>query len=101
MVLEDNLCVDLVFQSLPNSISQFITNFNMNKLNVTLLELLNKVREAKSTFKKEKSFLYISETKRKRRQKSPLKKGKGKCKSGKAKVAKKDPAKDKGQCFHY
>ena len=26
--------------------------------------------------------------------------GKGKGKLGKAKVAKKDPAKDKGQCFH-
>ena len=32
MVLEDNLCVDIVLQSLPDSFSQFIMNFNMNKL---------------------------------------------------------------------
>ncbi|RZR94447.1 hypothetical protein BHM03_00023131 [Ensete ventricosum] len=30
-----------------------------------------------------------------------VRKGKGKGRLGKAKVAKKDPAKDKGQCFHY
>ncbi|RWW83699.1 hypothetical protein BHE74_00007783 [Ensete ventricosum] len=30
-----------------------------------------------------------------------FKKGKGKGRLSKAKVAKKDPAKDKGQCFHY
>ena len=46
MVLEDNLCVDIVLQSLPDSFSQFIMNFNMNKLEVTLPELLNMLREA-------------------------------------------------------
>ena len=99
MVLEDNLCVDIVLQSLPDSFSQFIMNFNMNKLEVTLPELLNMLREAESTIKKEKSVLYTGEIKKKRKAEKSLKKGKGR--SGKAKVAKKDPAKDKGQCFHY
>ena len=101
MVLEDNLCVDIVLQSLPDSFSQFIMNFNMNKLEVTLLELLNMLREAESTIKKEKPVLYTGETRKKRKAERSLKKGKGKGRPGKAKVAKKDPAKDKGQCFHY
>ena len=58
------------------------------------------LREAESTFKKEKPVLYTSETRKKRKEERFLKKGKGKGRPGKAKVAKKDPAKDKGQCFH-
>ena len=92
MVLEDNLCVDIVLQSLPDSFSQFIMNFNMNKLEVTLPKLLNMLREAESTIKKEKPVLYTGETRKKRKAERSLKKGKGKVKLGKAKVAKKDLA---------
>ena len=99
MVIDDNLCVDIVLQFLPDSFSQFIMNFNMNKLKVTLLELLNMLREAKSTIKKEKPVLYTSETRKKKKADISLEKGKGR--PGKAKVAKKDSAKDKGQYFHY
>ena len=101
MVLEDNLCVDIVLQSLPDFFSQFIMNFNMNKLEVTLPELLNMLREVESTIKKEKLVFYTGETRKKRKAERSLKKGKDKGRPGKAKVAKKDPAKDKGQCFHY
>ena len=73
-------------------------NFNMNKLKVTLSKLLNMLREAKSTINKEKPILYTSETIKKRKAKMSLKRGKGKGRSGKVK---KDPAKDKGRCFHY
>ncbi|RRT38855.1 hypothetical protein B296_00053894 [Ensete ventricosum] len=52
--------------SLPNSFSQFIINFNLNKFEVTLPELLNMLREAESVIKKEKPILYISETKKKK-----------------------------------
>ena len=64
MVLEDDLCVDLVLQSLPDSFSQFILNFNMNKLKVALLELLNMLREVDSTIKKGKPVLYVDETRK-------------------------------------
>ena len=67
MVLEDNLCVDIVLQSLPDSFSQFIMNFNMNKLEVTLPELLNMLREVESTIKKKNPVLYTSETRKKRK----------------------------------
>ena len=65
MVLQDNLCVDLMLQSLLDFFSQFIINFNMNKLEVTLLELLNMLREAESTIKKEKPVFYAGETRKK------------------------------------
>ncbi|RZS16653.1 hypothetical protein BHM03_00048675 [Ensete ventricosum] len=71
------------------------------KCEVTLPELLNTLREVESAIKKEKPVLYVDETKKKRKASKILKKGKGKGRSGKAKVAKKDPTKDKGQCFHY
>ncbi|RRT40516.1 hypothetical protein B296_00019640, partial [Ensete ventricosum] len=80
--------------------SQFISNFNMNKFELTPPELLNMLREAESTIKKEKSVLYIGETNKKRKVIKTLKKGKGKERLGKAKVAKKYPAKDKGYCLH-
>ena len=59
------------------------------------------LREAKSTIKKEKLVLYNGETKRKRKARKSLKKGKSKGKWGKTNVAKNDPTKEKGQCFHY
>ncbi|KAJ8472265.1 hypothetical protein OPV22_026608 [Ensete ventricosum] len=60
------------------------------------------LRKAESAIKKEKLVLYIGETKKRRKANKTLKKGKGKGKESpsKAKVAKRDPAKDKGQCFH-
>ncbi|RZR72644.1 hypothetical protein BHM03_00015534 [Ensete ventricosum] len=82
---------------LPVSFSHFLMNFNMSKFEVTFYELLNMLREAESVIKKEKPVLYISETKKKRKASNTLKKGKGKGRPGKTKVAKKDLTKDKGQ----
>ncbi|KAJ8485199.1 hypothetical protein OPV22_017684 [Ensete ventricosum] len=101
IVLEDNPCIDLILQSLPDSFSHFIMNFNTSKFEVTLPELLNMLREAESAIKKEKPILYIGKTKNKRKNSKTLKKGKGKERLCKTKVAKKYPGKDKGQCFHY
>ena len=41
VILEDDLCVDLILQFLPDSFSQFIINFNLNKIDVSLRKLLN------------------------------------------------------------
>ncbi|XP_064957832.1 uncharacterized protein LOC135608725 [Musa acuminata AAA Group] len=92
MVLEDNLCVDLMLQPLPDSFSQ---------LKVILPKFLNILREVESTIKKDKLVLYAGETKKKSKTEKSLKKGKDKGRPGKANVTKKDPIKDKGQCFHY
>ncbi|RRT49801.1 hypothetical protein B296_00021571, partial [Ensete ventricosum] len=62
---------------------------------VTQPELLNMLKEAESTIKKEKLVLY-GETTKKRKANKTLKKDKGKERSDKTKIAKKDPTKDKG-----
>ncbi|RWW54031.1 hypothetical protein BHE74_00039424 [Ensete ventricosum] len=54
------------------------SDFTQTWLEVTLSELLNILREAESTIKKEKLVLYTSETNKKRKASKTLKKGKGK-----------------------
>ncbi|RWW37145.1 hypothetical protein BHE74_00057779 [Ensete ventricosum] len=54
------------------------------------------LRKVKSSIKKEKPVFHIGETRMEMKAKESLKYGKGKGKSDKAKVNKKDPTKDKG-----
>jgi hypothetical protein len=53
-MMDHELSVDLVLQSLSPSFAQFVLNFNMNKLEVSLPELLNMLRTAENTISKEK-----------------------------------------------
>ena len=53
-LMDHELSVDLVLQSLPPSFSQFILNYNMNKLKASLSKLLNMLRSAEPNLKKEK-----------------------------------------------
>ena len=46
---------NLILQSHSESFSQFIINYYMNKLNISLPELLNMLKTAKSHFKREKA----------------------------------------------
>ncbi|KAK8656817.1 hypothetical protein V6N13_098752 [Hibiscus sabdariffa] len=46
--LNDELAVDVVLQSLPDSFNQFVLNFNMNEINKTLPQLLGMLRTAES-----------------------------------------------------
>ncbi|XP_039134207.1 uncharacterized protein LOC120271590 [Dioscorea cayenensis subsp. rotundata] len=49
--MDYNLQVDLILQSLPDSFSQFIVNFNMNEIECTLAGLLNKLVSTQSQMK--------------------------------------------------
>ncbi|KAL4383441.1 hypothetical protein GQ457_15G018390 [Hibiscus cannabinus] len=44
--LNDELAIDVVLQSMPDSFSQFILNFNMNEIEKTLPQLLGMLRTA-------------------------------------------------------
>ncbi|XP_039131865.1 uncharacterized protein LOC120268606 [Dioscorea cayenensis subsp. rotundata] len=46
--MDYNLQVDLILQSLPDSFSQFIVNFNMNEIECTLAGFLNKLVSTQS-----------------------------------------------------
>lgn len=98
--MDGELSQDLVLQSLPGSFSQFVVNFHMNKLDVSLAELHNMLKTAESNFpSKKSSVLLIGEgSNPKKRKKNPPKK---------KKVGEKRPVppkaedpKSKAVCFH-
>lgn len=51
--MDNNLYVDLILQSLPESFSQFITNFLKSRIETSLPELLNMLSNAELTIKRE------------------------------------------------
>ncbi|KAK8628574.1 hypothetical protein V6N13_009161 [Hibiscus sabdariffa] len=65
--LNNELVIDVILQSLPDSFNQFVLNFNMNEINKTLPQLLGMLRTAESNMKKggSKSILMVREAKRK------------------------------------
>ncbi|XP_074351718.1 uncharacterized protein LOC141690861 [Apium graveolens] len=100
--MDGELSQDLVLQSLPDTFSQFIVNFHMNKMDVSLPKLHNMLKTAKSNFPSKKtSVLLIGEvsTSKKRKRTLPKKKkkvGESKPTPTKANV---DP-KSNAFCFH-
>ncbi|XP_073106585.1 uncharacterized protein [Elaeis guineensis] len=56
-VMDGELNQDLILQSLPESFSQFVMNYHMNKLNSSLSELLNMLKIVESDIKKDKAPL--------------------------------------------
>ncbi|KAK8685710.1 hypothetical protein V6N13_124747 [Hibiscus sabdariffa] len=100
--LNDELVIDVVLQSLPDSFNQFVLNFNMNEINKTLPQLLGMLRTAESNMKKggSKSILMIREAKRKGK-KVAKSKGIGKTKpKGKNALKPKGGISKEGKCFH-
>ncbi|KAK8660946.1 hypothetical protein V6N13_051851 [Hibiscus sabdariffa] len=102
--LIDELAFDVVLQSLPDSFSQFILNFNMNEIEKTLPQLLGMLRTAEGNMKKggSKSVLMVREAKGKRKgKKVPKSKGNGKTKpKGKEALKPKGGVSKDGKCFH-
>ena len=52
--------VDAILSSLPDSFNQFVLNYNMNKMNVTLSELLNMLLSAQDLIKKDKPTVMVT-----------------------------------------
>ena len=79
-VLEQELVVDLVLQSLPKSFSSSIQNFLMNDMDKTLPQLAAMLRTVEKNMKgKGKAILMVNNGKFKRHHKKPNKsKGNGK-----------------------
>ncbi|KAL4377896.1 hypothetical protein GQ457_02G024690 [Hibiscus cannabinus] len=100
--LNDELAIDVVLQSLPDSFSQFILNFNMNEIEKTLPQLLGMLRTAEGNMKKggSKSVLMVHEAKGKGK-KVAKSKGNGKTKpKGKEALKPKGGVSKDGKCFH-
>ncbi|PIN18975.1 hypothetical protein CDL12_08347 [Handroanthus impetiginosus] len=63
VVMDNDLYIDLILQSLPGLFDKFVINFNMSKLDMTINELVNMLITAKSTMKKDKTMLIASTSK--------------------------------------
>ncbi|KAK8975005.1 hypothetical protein V6N11_000282 [Hibiscus sabdariffa] len=102
--LNDELAIDVVLQSLADSFSQFILNFNMNEIEKTLPQLLGMLRTTEGNMKKggSKSVLMVREAKGKGKGKKVAKsKGIGKTKpKGKEALKPKGGVRKDGKCFH-
>ncbi|KAG8490853.1 hypothetical protein CXB51_014062 [Gossypium anomalum] len=103
--LSQELATDVILQSLPDSYSQFVLNFNMNEIDKTLPQLLSMLRTAEGNMKKvrPKPILMVRNNKGKGKAKVPTKpKGKGKPNLGKGKATLKPKGgvSKEGNCFH-
>ncbi|XP_075475611.1 uncharacterized protein LOC142507257 [Primulina tabacum] len=58
-VIPSELSIDILLLSLPLSFDIFVVNFNMNKLEATLKELVNMLTTYEATIKKEKHVLLV------------------------------------------
>ena len=97
-VMDGELNQDLILQSLPDSFSQFVLNFHMNKLNTSLPELLNMLKTAESHSKGDKAQVLLVD-----RKKQAMKKGMKRKFNPKKSIQKKykKAKKADGACFHY
>ena len=55
-VMDHELSIDMILQSLPDSYSQFILNYYMNKIDTTIPELINMLKTAESSVKSFRSL---------------------------------------------
>ncbi|KAG8472968.1 hypothetical protein CXB51_034877 [Gossypium anomalum] len=96
--LSQKLATDVILQSLPDSYSQFVLNFNMNEIDKTLPQLLSNMKKVGP-----KPILMVRNNKGKGKAKVPTKpKGKGKPNLGKGKATLKPKCgvSKEGNCFH-
>ncbi|KAG6503295.1 hypothetical protein ZIOFF_035606 [Zingiber officinale] len=104
LVIPHKLSTDILLLSLPSSFDNFVVNFNMNKLEATLEELVNMLANYEATMKKEKSVFHVGSSSRSKKESHK----KGKKRSApmkKIKLNKKlRPTKlnqSEHVCFHY
>ncbi|CAA0811079.1 Unknown protein, partial [Striga hermonthica] len=97
VIMDNELYVDLMLQSLPSSFDSFVVNFNMHNMETSLPELVNMLKTAESTIKKDKPVLLFGSSFGSKTLKSKKRKGKGKVpnKSNKKANNNKDKNKEK------
>ena len=107
--IDVELQIDMILKSLPDSSNHFKINYNMNKMNLTLVELSSQLIASEGIMKKKPTALMTEKSVAKS-------KPKGKCRKGKKKLVPKGPKVEngatsgvakakgmgaKGKCFHY
>ena len=104
--LGQELATDVILQSLPESYGQFVLNYNMNKIDKTLPQLLGMLRIAEANMKKTRpnNVLMIHRGKGKgmvkAKGKKIYKKNSGKSKPNATTLKPKGGVAKEGSCFH-
>lgn len=101
--MDNELSIDLILQSLPESYSHFIMNFTMMNMEKNLPELLSMLREVEPEINKGKTPILVIEGrkgKKKKAQAQPSMKPKGGVKKAKAIAFTSTQKPPKGICFH-
>lgn len=104
VTIPHELAVDLILWSLPSSFDGFVTNYTMNKIDCSLEELVNMLKNFETSIKKEKVVFYVgSSSKTKKGSKSKQKKRNGLKPQKQILKTKKKVVEDKKEeqlCFH-
>ncbi|KAG6488853.1 hypothetical protein ZIOFF_050107 [Zingiber officinale] len=74
LVIPHELLIDIILLSLASSFDNFLVNFNMNKIETTLEEIVNMLANYEATMKKEIFVFLVGSSSRSK--KGPKKKGK-------------------------
>ena len=53
VLMDHELSIDLILQSLPDSYASFVLNYQMNKISTTIPELVNMLKSAEKAVKKQ------------------------------------------------
>ena len=59
VLMDHELSIDLILQSLPDSYASFVLNYQMNKISTTIPELVNMLKNAEEAVKKQSSKAVI------------------------------------------
>ena len=77
--IEQDLAIDIIFQSLPEPYDRFVMNYNMHGMNKTVSELHGMLKTTEKNIKTTKDVLMVNKGKSMKR----MGKGKGKIKASK------------------
>ncbi|KAM3282025.1 hypothetical protein P3S67_027672 [Capsicum chacoense] len=100
-VIDKESQVKMVLQTLPNSFQQFCLNYNMNKMNLSLAKLLNKLQVAESIIKQQASPAMLMVDKPSFLTSKLKSERKKKKKPHKVSGANGGVAKPEGKCYHF
>ena len=57
--MDQEMKIDMILESLPNSFGQFKMNYNMNKLKLTPVELMHELESAERSLVKQRSLVML------------------------------------------
>ena len=104
--MDHELSIDLILQSLPHSYASFVLNYRMNKISITIPELINMLKKVEVAIKKESSKAIMVVSSSSSSKKGKKKKNKKKTTGTQSKVSMKKKGKAKvtsqtnAECFH-